>query len=529
MKILFVDDEQGILDQAKLFLERKNDNFEVITTSTVSDGLKILGDNNIDVLVSDYQMPENDGLDFLRKIQREKYEISFIMFTGKGREEVDMEALNLGADRYLQKGGDPKIQYMVLSNAIKDEVKHKKAEKAKLESERRFRMFTEKAPVAILIAKNNKWIYANPKAEEISGYDSKELKDMQIWDLIHPEDKKIAVERDKISLKRPYLKIIDKQGNIKWIDFWSEPIDYEGDSAILITAVDITDRKKTEEKLKSSRYKIKKLHDVSSKMETTDDKDKILELALDAAKKILEFQVCSIEIVKDNEFVTEKSLSEIDIEDELRRPIKEGGIDKKTFINQKSYLIKDLNIFSEAKPVPSDAGYKSALSLPIGKHGVFQAISTLKDFFSDDDLELSGLLVDHLTKALDRLDREREVKRRKDKIKELHEVALKMKSADTEEEIYEITVDAADKIIELDMCEIQIEEDGYLVVKERSDKIPEGADISISIDNGIAGKTFRKSRIYLNNFSFFFPFKAYDSDGISNVFKNFLEPLFTLV
>lgn len=61
-------------------------------------------------------MPEIDGLEFLEIIREEKgMDIPFIMFTGKGREDVAMDALNLGADRYIQKGGNPKSQYGLLA------------------------------------------------------------------------------------------------------------------------------------------------------------------------------------------------------------------------------------------------------------------------------------------------------------------------------------------------------------------------------------------------------------------------------
>ena len=56
-------------------------------------------------------MPDTDGIAFLRKI-RESSDIPFILFTGRGREEVVIDAINNGVDFYLQKGGDPKSQFV---------------------------------------------------------------------------------------------------------------------------------------------------------------------------------------------------------------------------------------------------------------------------------------------------------------------------------------------------------------------------------------------------------------------------------
>lgn len=125
-KILFVDDEPDILEQAKIFLEKENKHFNVKTAASAEKALKMLKIDKYDAIVSDYQMPEMDGIDFLKTLRKRGNDIPFIVFTGKGREEVAMKALNLGADRYLQKGGDPRSQYRVLAQAVVQEVQHKR-------------------------------------------------------------------------------------------------------------------------------------------------------------------------------------------------------------------------------------------------------------------------------------------------------------------------------------------------------------------------------------------------------------------
>ncbi|MFW5933081.1 MAG: PAS domain-containing protein [Candidatus Hadarchaeota archaeon] len=137
LNVLLVDDEKEILEQAKLFIEREDDRISLETASSAEEGLKMIEDDDIDCVVSDYQMPGKNGLDFLRSVKSRVDDLPFIIFTGKGREEVAMEALNLGADRYLQKGGDPRTQYGVLARAIIHEVGRSEieAEKEKIEAE----------------------------------------------------------------------------------------------------------------------------------------------------------------------------------------------------------------------------------------------------------------------------------------------------------------------------------------------------------------------------------------------------------
>ena len=123
MKILLVDDDPEFLDAAERYLEREDDRIEVDTASSPEAGLNLLDEEGYDAIVSDYKMSKMDGLEFLETIRKEKGdEITFVIFTGKGCEEVAMEALNLGADRYVMKGGDIRLQFEDLADALFNEV-----------------------------------------------------------------------------------------------------------------------------------------------------------------------------------------------------------------------------------------------------------------------------------------------------------------------------------------------------------------------------------------------------------------------
>ena len=127
ISLLYVDDEPDLLDLCKLFLEREGE-FSVATVTSAREGLQILTEGMIDAIVSDYQMPGMDGIEFLKQVRMEFKDIPFILFTGKGREEVVIEAIENGADFYLQKGGDPRAQFSELSHKIRQAFRRKKAE-----------------------------------------------------------------------------------------------------------------------------------------------------------------------------------------------------------------------------------------------------------------------------------------------------------------------------------------------------------------------------------------------------------------
>jgi PAS domain S-box-containing protein len=151
----------------------------------------------------------------------------------------------------LRKGG----KTMGIVGVMRDITERKLAEEALRESEEKFRTFTESAPVAIMIYQNYQYIYANPEAEQITGYTREELSSMKFSDFVHPDYKDVviesgkALERGESSASRQELEIITKNGHKKWIDGRLELIEYEGKRAALISVMDITERKQLEAQL----------------------------------------------------------------------------------------------------------------------------------------------------------------------------------------------------------------------------------------------------------------------------------------
>ncbi|MFA5332140.1 MAG: PAS domain S-box protein [Methanoregula sp.] len=126
--VLYVDDEPGLLEIGRLFLE-KTGGFTVTCTESGNDALDLLSKNAFDAIVSDYQMPGMDGIELLKSVRAGYGKIPFILFTGRGREEVVIAAINNGADFYLQKGGDPKTLFAELSHKLRQSIGRVRAEK----------------------------------------------------------------------------------------------------------------------------------------------------------------------------------------------------------------------------------------------------------------------------------------------------------------------------------------------------------------------------------------------------------------
>ena len=148
---------------------------------------------NFEAIVSDYQMPDMDGIEFLKEVRR-KDKTPFILFTGKGREEVAIEAINSGADFYIKKGGEPLSQYSELSNAIKQVIARRQAEQRHIESQERYRsLYNHVLGMVYTHDLDGKMLDANPTALKAIGYTYEELLGMNITDLITPEQVSLAM------------------------------------------------------------------------------------------------------------------------------------------------------------------------------------------------------------------------------------------------------------------------------------------------------------------------------------------------
>lgn len=153
--ILFVDDEEAIRSLVKHFLEISGD-LMVETAPSAEIALEMMTGTIYDAIVCDYEMPGGmDGIGFLSLLRNDGNQIPFLIFTGKGQEEVAIDAINHGADFYIQKGESPRAQFADLVQKIGQAVQRRRTENALRESERNYRSLLESLPDLILTTDKN--------------------------------------------------------------------------------------------------------------------------------------------------------------------------------------------------------------------------------------------------------------------------------------------------------------------------------------------------------------------------------------
>jgi PAS domain S-box-containing protein len=182
INVLHVDDDGDLLQLAATVLERHDDAFRVLTETTVDDALGRLETDTVDCIVSDYEMPGRDGLDFLRAVRERDPAVPFILFTGKGSEEIASEAISAGVTEYLQKGPGTD-QYTVLANRIENAVSRHDAEQ--LVRRAYGAMDTAREGIALL-DKDGYFQYVNQAYADITGYERSALIGAH-WELLYPD------------------------------------------------------------------------------------------------------------------------------------------------------------------------------------------------------------------------------------------------------------------------------------------------------------------------------------------------------
>jgi len=175
LRVLYVDDEPGLLAIGKRFLEKEGV-FAVDTLTSAKQALEQLNTEHYDVIISDYQMPEMDGIQFLVEVRARFGQVPFILFTGKGREEVVIQAINSGADFYIQKGGEPAAQFAELTHKVRQAASRKRAEEAIKRSEAQLIAIIQGSPIPkFVIDRDHHVIHWNKALEGYSGISEKEI------------------------------------------------------------------------------------------------------------------------------------------------------------------------------------------------------------------------------------------------------------------------------------------------------------------------------------------------------------------
>ena len=172
------------------------------------------------------------------------------------------------------------------------------------------------------------------------------------------------------------------------------------------------DQCRAERGLEETRGRLEGLHHHAVAIAGAHDRETVVDQALVAAERILDFDVSGIYVLEDGTFVPQTERS---YQPEGDLPTVDDGVLGYTYSQRESVLVRDVREDTTARPDQPE--FRSAVSVPVGRYGVFQAISEEANAFTETDRELAELLVTHVTQAFDRLESEADLRRANEQLR----------------------------------------------------------------------------------------------------------------
>ena len=262
IRVLHVDDDPGLADVSATFLEREDDRIVVRSATSAAEGLEVLETTEVDCVVSDYDMPGQNGIEFLEAVRETYPDLPFILYTGKGSEEVASEAISAGVTDYMQKetGAD---QYAVLANRVANSVEQYRAEQEADRTRRRLETLTSNLPGIAYRARNEPgWPMevVRGECEVVTGYSADAVESGTVsWgdDVLHPDDREEmwGAVQEAIEDDRPFevtYRIRTKSRETRWMWERGRLVDADLHSREVLKGfiTDITERRQREQELR---------------------------------------------------------------------------------------------------------------------------------------------------------------------------------------------------------------------------------------------------------------------------------------
>ncbi|WP_281195005.1 PAS domain-containing protein [Halorubrum sp. F4] len=168
--VLHVDDDPSVLDLTEAYLDRELASVSVTGVTGPEAGLDRLDAGSFDCVVSDYDMPGTDGLAFFEALREDHPTVPFVLYTGKGSEEIASRALNAGVTGYFQKGGPEQLQR--LATRVRQAVEESRTQRI---ADRYSTVLEALGYPVYVVDETGTFDYVNEPFAALTGYDREEI------------------------------------------------------------------------------------------------------------------------------------------------------------------------------------------------------------------------------------------------------------------------------------------------------------------------------------------------------------------
>ncbi|MFD1646642.1 hybrid sensor histidine kinase/response regulator [Haloarchaeobius litoreus] len=464
--VLHVDDDPAFAELVATFLRSEDERMTVSTATNAAEGLALLDDGDVDCIVSDYDMPGQNGIEFLEAVREHHPDLPFILYTGKGSEEVASEAISVGVTDYLQKGTSSD-QYAILANRIGNAVS---ARRSASEAERRRRrleettarlevLFEDSPDMVNVHDASGSIIDPNAKLCEATGYTHDELTEMTVWELdraLSPAEAADIWDGMAVGESRRLDGVYERRDGSSFpVEVHVKRLDLEGADRFVAISRDVSERVERERKLEQLRERTQELMYTETFAESAGH-------AVAAADEIIGAPLSGIHLVNEagdalEPAATVEPLS--DVFDELPRFERDSSPGSRAALVWDAYRSGEpvyVDSLSTSDRVTEESPAESVAIHPLGDHGVFIVSSKERTAFTETDRLLVEILANNLEATLDRVVREQTLRTRENRLRLLHEATRDLIRADSTREVTERIARAAEEILGFSLTVVRL-------------------------------------------------------------------------
>ena len=412
--VLCVDDEPSYADLIATHLERNDKVIDATGVTSATDGLSYLDEHDVDCIISDYDMPGTDGLEFLQTVRARDPDMPFILFTSQGSEALASEAVSAGVTDYIQKSHGTQ-QYAVLAKRVRNAVERVRARATADAAQARTKRILDATSDAVLVSVADAVVYANPAAVDLfSAADSNELRDRPLTDLVEPtsdggvETVERIVEDDRTAGQvRRIIRTL--AGNSVQASITACDVTWDGNDGTVSVISDRSNTDKREQRLEA-------LHEATRHLMAAEVHNEVAGIGVNAAAEIIGLNANAVHLLNDDGELEPVAATASARELVGDIPTFEQGdsIAWRVYERGEATAVPDVRLEEDVQN--PETPIRSELYLPLGEHGILIAASATVDAFNEADIVAGRVLAANMEAALAAVERDKQLRDREQEL-----------------------------------------------------------------------------------------------------------------
>jgi signal transduction histidine kinase/DNA-binding response OmpR family regulator len=412
--VLCVDDEPSYADLIATHLERNDELIDATGVTSATDGLSYLDEHNVDCIISDYDMPGTDGLEFLETVRARDPDMPFLLFTSQGSEALASEAVSAGVTDYIQKSHGTQ-QYAVLAKRVRNAVERVRAKATADATQARTKRILDATSDAVLVSVADTVVYANPAAVDLfSAADSDELRDRPLTDLVEPtadggvETVERVVEDDQMAGQARRM-IRTLAGNSVQASITACDVTWDGDDG---TVSVISDRSDTDER----EHRLEALHEATRHLMAAEVHNEVAGIGVNAAAEIIGLDANAVHLINDDGQLepVAATASARELVGDIPTFEQGNSIAWRVYERGEATAVPDVRLEEDVQN--PETPIRSELYLPLGEHGLLIAASAAVDAFNEADIVAGRVLAANMEAALAAVERDKQLRDREQEL-----------------------------------------------------------------------------------------------------------------